>query len=154
MHLRHVLIFAGAMLVVTPEARAQQGGLSIWLGVTRGLDDKSPLTFKSTDLSAALQFDAPLFPVGVRGEIMTPSSDLSDGPRTYILSGVVPLRMPALQPYGIVGYGIYGKGEPSEVKGISYGAGVRLGGGRLGIFGEVRRHHKLDRTFGMIGITL
>src|SRR5690349_20915539 len=78
MRIKQLVILAAAVGIGSSELHAQQsGGVSIWLGGARALDNKTALTFKNMDLSAAVQLDVPLFPVGIRGEVMAPGSDIS-----------------------------------------------------------------------------
>ncbi len=150
MRLRHVLL-AAAVLATVSEARAQ--GISLWLGAGRPVSDSSALTFRNSNLYAAAQFDAPVIPFAVRVEAMVAGSSPRTSPRSFFASAVFPLRLGAITPYGIAGYGAYSYGKNDEIRGYNYGGGVRLGMGRTGFFGEVRRHEKLNRTQGTIGIT-
>jgi hypothetical protein len=143
----------GAIVLLGAEAEAQSP-LSLWLGAGRSVRDSGSVTLRSSDVSLGLQLDIPMLPLAFRGEASVAASDIVDGPRSWFANAVVPLRLPAVQPYLIGGYGVYSRGTPFETKGLNYGAGARIGVGRLGFFGEVRRHDKLHRTTGTIGITL
>lgn len=143
----------GAIVLLGAEAEAQSP-LSLWLGAGRSVRDSGSVTLRSSDVSLGLQLDIPMLPLAFRGEASVAVSDIVDGPRSWFANAVVPLRLPAVQPYLIGGYGVYSRGTPFETKGLNYGAGARIGVGRLGFFGEVRRHDKLHRTTGTIGITL
>lgn len=143
----------GAIVLLSAEAQAQSP-LSLWIGAGRSVRDSGNVTLKRSDVSLGLQLDVPMLPLAFRGEASVNGSDLIDGPKSWFANAVVPLRLPAVQPYLIGGYGIYSRGTPFETKGLNYGAGARIGLGRLGFFGEVRRHDKLHRTIGTIGITL
>lgn len=143
----------GAIVLLGAEAQAQNP-LSLWIGAGRSVRDSGNVTLKRSDVSLGLQLDVPMLPLAFRGEASVAGSDLIDGPKSWFANAVVPLRLPAVQPYLIGGYGVYSRGTPFETKGLNYGAGARIGLGRLGFFGEVRRHDKLHRTIGTIGITL
>ena len=143
----------GAIVLLGAEAEAQTP-LSLWLGAGRSVRDSGSVTLRNSDVSLGLQLDVPMLPLAFRGEASVAASDIVDGPRSWFANAVVPLRLPAVQPYLIGGYGVYSRGTPFETKGLNYGAGARIGLGRLGFFGEVRRHDKLHRTTGTIGITL
>jgi hypothetical protein len=151
MRAQRIVSLVGLLLVTAGSARAQ--GVSLWLGAGRPVSDSSALTFKSSTLYAGVQLDVPVLPVALRAEGMIGGSDFANAPRNYMASAVFPLRLPGVQPYAIAGYGVYSYGKPLEVRGYNYGAGVRFGVGRTGVFGEVRRHEKLSRTIGTIGIT-
>jgi hypothetical protein len=144
------------MLVLSGGALSAQGtqGVSLWLGAGRPVKNSGPITAKGSDFSLGVQLDVPLLPVALRAEGSMTGTDIRHAPKNYMASAVIPLRLPGIQPYGIAGYGAYSYGKPEEVRGYNYGAGVRFGLGRAGLFGEVRRHDKLKRTVGTIGITL
>ena len=54
-----------------------------------------------------------------------------------------------MQPYAILGFGSYGM-RSDKNNGVSFGAGVRLGGQR-GLFLEGRRHDPIHRTLVSLG---
>ena len=154
MRLRHLLPAVGLVLATASTAQAQFRGVSLWLGAGRPWGDTSSVQLKNSDIYAGLQMDIPLIPVALRAEGMASYSNFKSAPRTYIASAVLPLRLPGVQPYAIAGYGAYGYNKPTEVRGYSYGGGVRFGVGRTGFFGEVRRHEKLNKSQATFGITL
>lgn len=141
-------------LPALPATARAQGGLSVWLGAGRPISrDSIPRTFKNLDAYGALQLDVPLLPVGLRGDVSIGSADFANGQRNATASLIFPLRLPFVQPYGMVGYGVYDWGKAREDRGVSYGAGVRVHVSRLGVFAQVRRHEPLKRTLGTIGMT-
>lgn len=142
-----------ATMLVSGNAQAQKA-FSLWLGAGRPTSDSGAVSFKTSNVYAGLQLDAPLMPVAFRVDGMVGGADIRHGAKSYSASLVVPLRAPAVQPYGILGYGVYNHDKPTEVKGYSYGAGLRVGLSGVGFFGEVRRHEKLNRTMATLGITL
>ena len=143
-----------ALSAYAPTASAQAGGVSLWLGaghpVTR---DTIPLSLKNLDLYGAVQLDMPIIPFALRGDVSVGNSDFTHGQRNASASLVFPLRLPFVQPYGMVGYGVYDWGKSYEDHGINYGAGVRVHVSRLGVFAQVRRHEPLKRTMGTVGLT-
>jgi hypothetical protein len=141
-------------MIASADLGAQHSPLSLWIGAGRSVRDSGSITLKSSDVSLGLQLDVPVVPFALRAEGMVSGADIVDGPKSWFLNAVVPLRLPGVQPYLIGGYGVYSRGTPFEVEGVNYGVGARIGLGRLGLFGEVRKHDKLDRTTGTIGITL
>lgn len=153
MRRRRWIPLIAALTFLSLEAGAQNP-LSLWLGAGRSVRDSGSVTLRTSDLSVGLQLDLPLLPLAFRAEGKVAGSNIIDGPRSWFANAVVPLRLPGIQPYLIGGYGVYSKGTPFEEKGLNYGAGARIGLGRLGLFGEMRRHDKLHRTTGTIGITL
>jgi hypothetical protein len=72
---------------------------------------------------------------------------------SYNVNAVVQMRLPVVQPYGVVGKGRYAQAPGNKVSGWNYGAGVRVGLGRFGVFGEVRKHDPIKRTVTMLGLT-
>ena len=96
--------------------------------------------------------DVPLLPFAVRGDLSLAGGELRTGTRNVSASLIFPLRLPLIQPYGMLGYGIYDWGKALEDRGTSYGAGVRLQLGGFGFFGQVRRHSAIDRTVGTVGL--
>lgn len=150
MRLRYVLL---ALALLTAGRDSQAQGISLWLGAGRPVSDSGALKFKTSDAYAAVQFDAPVLPVAVRLEGMVSGSNLRSAPRNYFASAVFPVRLPGVTPYAIAGYGAYSYGRTGEIRGYNYGGGVRLGAGRTGFFGELRRHEKFNRTQATIGMT-
>lgn len=152
MSLRHLCSsFALVVLVATP-ARAQRA-ISLWIGAGSPVSRDS-ITFLRDQLEAygALQLDLPMLPFALRGDVSFAGGDLRDGTRNVIASAVIPLRLPIVQPYAMVGYGAYDWGKPLEGRGVSYGAGVRVQLGGLGVFVQGRHHRHLDRTIATLGL--
>lgn len=150
---------AGALLAGASPLAAQQRALSVWLGAARPVWrdslDQSFRSLRNVDVAAGLQLEAPLLPVAIRADVSVASQgggDFADGRRNAIVSAVVPLRLPLVQPFAMAGYGVYDWGRPLERRGVSYGAGLRLQLGSLGVFGQVRRHEPLDRSIGTVGL--
>lgn len=149
----HLVVLATASCILSSDAAAQ-GGLSVWIGAGTSVRDSADISLRRSDLSIGLQLDVPALPLALRAEGMAATSDIFSGPRSWFVSGVLPLRLPAIQPYLVGGYGVYSSGTPLEEKGLNYGAGARLGLGRFGLYAEIRKHEPLRRTMGTIGITL
>lgn len=140
------------MLFASPAAA--QGGLSLWLGAGRPVArDSVSWSLRNLDAYGALQLDLPVLPFALRGDATVGGGDLRDGRRNVSASAVFPLRMPLLEPYGMVGYGIYDWGKAFEQRGVNYGAGLRLRVARLGVFAQVRRDQPLRRSVGTMGVT-
>jgi hypothetical protein len=153
------LAATGAMFVDARPLAAQERALTLWLGAGRPIKrDSLGGSFRSLrnlDLAAAVQLDVPLLPVALRADVSVASQgggDFADGKRNAIVSAVLPLRLPLVQPYAVAGYGIYDWGRPLEQRGVSYGAGVRVQLRALGFFAQLRRHEPLDRSIGTLGL--
>lgn len=138
---------------VPVSSEAQTRPISLWLGAGRQVaSDSVSFSFKQLDAYGAVQLDVPVLPVALRGDISFAGSDFARGTRNVSASVIAPLRLPVIQPYAMLGYGIYDWGKDAEFRGISYGAGLRLQLGSLGLFAQVRRHEKLDRSMGTLGL--
>lgn len=132
---------------------AQTRPISLWLGAGRQVaHDSVSFSLHKLDAYGGVQLDVPVLPVALRGDISFGGSDFSRGTRNVSASVIAPLRLPIIQPYAMLGYGIYDWGKEAEFRGISYGAGLRLQLGGLGLFAQVRRHQKLDRSIGTLGL--
>jgi len=156
---RPAVVAAGALLVLAPPLAAQARPISLWLGAARPVSVDSVArgarSLRNVDLAAAVQLDAPLLPVALRADVSVApqrGGDFADGRRNAIVSAVLPLRLPLVQPYAMAGYGVYDWGRSLERRGVSYGAGVRLQLGGVGLFGQLRRHEPLDRSIGTVGL--
>lgn len=149
-----VLVALGVLIPAAPAtAAAQSRAISLWLGVGRAVrSDSISFSVRNLDAYGAVQLDVPLLPVALRGDISFAGGDFRQGRRNVTASAVLPLRLPIIQPYLMAGYGIYDWGKTLEDRGISYGAGVRLQLGGLGVFGQVRRHEPIDRSIGTLGV--
>ena len=131
-----------------------QSPLSLWVGVGRPVTtDSVSFSPKNLDAYAALQLDLPLLPFGVRADATIAGGDIKQGRRNVSASAIIPLRLPIVEPYGMVGYGIYDWGKADEDRGINYGVGVRVHVARLGVFAQVRRHEALKQSIGTLGMT-
>lgn len=145
-----VVLVAAAVPAV---ASAQTRPISLWLGAGRQVaHDSVSFSLHKLDAYGGVQLDIPVLPLALRGDISFAGSDFSRGTRNVSASVVAPLRLPIVQPYAMLGYGIYDWGKDVEFRGINYGAGVRLQLGGLGLFAQVRRHEKIDRSIGTLGL--
>lgn len=149
-----VLVVLGVLIPATPSlSAAQSRAISLWLGAGRPVrSDSISFSTRNLDAYGAVQLDVPLLPVALRADVTFAGADFRQGRRNVIASAVLPLRLPVIQPYAMAGYGIYDWGKAGEDRGISYGAGVRLRLGGIGIFGQVRRHEPIDRSIGTLGV--
>ena len=147
-----VLGIASALMLSVAPARAQTG-LSLWAGVG-GSREAGVSTFAKDAKQLGAQLTLPLIPLGVRADAMLLGSKLETENLSYNLNAVAVLPLPIVQPYGIVGRGKYAIAPGVEREsGWNYGAGIRVGLSRLGLFGEMRRHDPLKRTIMTLGIT-
>lgn len=150
---RYSLLAALACIATPMVAVAQARPISLWLGAGRQVMRDSALsTWRELDAYGAVQLDVPLLPVALRADASIGGGDARNGTRNVSASAILPLRLPLVQPYAMLGYGIYDWGRALEQRGVSYGAGVRLQLGGLGLFGQVRRHQPLDRSIGTVGV--
>lgn len=135
-------------------AVAADAQVSLLVGAGRPVDADGPISLKTSSIQAGIQFDVPVLPFAVRAEGMVSGDDVFNSPRSFFATAIVPIRAPVVQPYGILSYGAYSWGKSTEVRGVNYGAGIRFGVSRFGIYGEMRRHEKLNKTMATLGFTL
>ncbi|MBK6489661.1 MAG: hypothetical protein IPF98_23030 [Gemmatimonadetes bacterium] len=132
---------------------AQTRPISLWLGAGRPVaQDSVSFALRNLDAYGAIQLDLPILPVALRADVSFAGSGIAGGRRNVTTSAILPLRLPVVQPYAMLGYGTTDWGKSSERRGISYGAGVRLQLGGFGAFGQARRYQRVDRTIGTIGL--
>jgi hypothetical protein len=149
--MRHLLV-VGLLLggVAASNTAAAQAGISLgaavgstWADNKLQSDDRHGLVY--------LRLGAPLLPFGARGEFMAFDEPGSDYDTAVIGSAVIAINAPLVQPYLLLGYGKYGLKSNVDATGVSYGAGVRIGG-RLGLFVEARRHDPINRDLISLGL--
>jgi hypothetical protein len=111
-------------------------------------------TFPKDAKQLGAQLTLPLIPLGVRAEALLLGNRLDTDNISYNVNAVAVMQLPVVQPYGIVGRGRYATAPDTPKEGgWNYGAGARVGVGRLGAFLEMRRHDPLKRTITTIGVT-
>ena len=146
------LTIASALLIGASTAQAQTG-LSLWAGIG-GSREAGVSTFAKDAKQLGAQLTLPVIPLGIRADAMLLGNELETENLSYSLNAVAVMQLPLVQPYGIIGRGKYAVVEGGEREsGWNYGAGVRVGVARLGLFAEMRRHDPLKRTITTIGIT-
>jgi hypothetical protein len=147
-----VLGLTSALLLSTATAEAQTG-LSLWAGVG-GSREAGVSTFAKDAKQLGAQLTLPVIPLGVRADAMLLGSKVEMENLSYSVNAVAVMPLPFIHPYGIVGRGKYAIVPGGEREtGWNYGAGVRLGVARLGLFAEMRRHDPLKLTITTLGIT-
>jgi hypothetical protein len=147
-----LLGLTSALMLSATTAEAQTG-LSLWAGIG-GSREAGVSTFAKDAKQLGAQLTLPLIPLGVRADALLLGSKLETENLSYNLNAVAVLPLPIVQPYGIVGRGKYAVVPDGEREsGWNYGAGVRVGLSRLGVFAEMRRHDPLKRTIMTLGIT-
>lgn len=142
-----------ALALVLAAPLQAQSGLSLWLGAGRATDGEG-FAIKNGHMYGGLQLGLPLLPFALRGEALVAGSKITSNSTSFLGSAVVQLKLPIVQPYAIAGYGMYGRGAADEERGLHFGAGLRVGVSRLGLFAEVRRHDPIRKTLATVGITL
>lgn len=147
-----LVAMAAAMALAMPSAARAQSIVSVWLGAGAASTDGS-VTFGKDAKQLGVQLDVPLTPLAIRGDALLFGSKLDTDALSYSLNAVFQARFPVVQPYGIVGHGRYAETPTSKVSGWNYGAGVRFGVSRLGLFAEVRKHDPINRTVTVVGLT-
>ena len=142
---------ANALMISATTATAQTG-LSLWAGIG-GSREAGASTFPKDAKQLGVQLTVPVIPVGVRADALLIGTKLDTDNLSYNVNAVAVMQLPFVQPYAIAGRGRYALTPDIRESGWNFGAGVRLGLGRLGLFGEMRRHDPLKRTITTLGIT-
>jgi hypothetical protein len=143
---------AGALALLPFGAARAQVGISFWAGYAQA-SDSGAAKLDTKGYQAAAQLALPLIPIAIRAEATQWGTSFNMDHLNLIGSGVVQLRLPLLQIYGIAGYGRFAETDSTTLMGWQAGGGVRLGQGRFGLFGEVRRFDVVARTVTTLGIT-
>ena len=148
-----MLGLTSAFLIGLSAPSQAQTGLSMWAGVG-GSREAGVSTFAKDAKQLGAQLTLPLIPLGLRADALLLGHKIDTDNLSYNVNAVAVMQLPLVQPYGIVGRGRYvvAPGAPKEM-GWNYGAGVRLGVSRLGVFAEMRRHDPLKRTITTLGVT-
>ena len=141
-----------ALLVSVASVAQAQTGLSIWAGAGSATTDGT-VSLGRDAKQLGVQVALPIVPVAIRGDALLFGNDFKPDNVSYNVNAVVQARLPVVSPYGILGRGRYVVTPDEKVMGWNYGAGLRLGLGRLGVFGEVRKHEVINRTVTVLGIT-
>ncbi len=144
-----VLGFVLGGLAASSAARAQAG---ISLGAAVGSSWRDSKLQVSDDRHGLLylRLGVPLVPYGARGDFLIFDEPNKEYDMAVIVSAVMSLNAPLVQPYALVGIGRYGLRGAKE-NGVSFGGGVRIGG-RRGLFVEARHHDPINRNLVSLGL--
>lgn len=138
--------------IAIPAVAHAQSGLTVWAGAG-GTSSDGTVTFGKEAKQLGVQLSLPILPVALRGDALMFGNDFDTGALSYNVNAVVQMRLPVIAPYGIIGRGKYAIAPGQKETGWNMGGGVRLGLGRFGVFGEVRRHDVIKRTVTVVGLT-
>lgn len=145
---------AASLALVVPAVATAQSVVSVWAGAGgAGAPEGDTMGHGRNAKQLGVQLSLPFTPLALRGDALLLGPRLDRDAISYSVNAVFPLRLPLLQPYGIIGRGRYARPPLTKVSGWNYGAGVRVGLSRLGLFGELRRHDALGRTVTVVGLT-
>ncbi|MGQ0540116.1 MAG: hypothetical protein ACT4R6_14330 [Gemmatimonadaceae bacterium] len=150
---RSLLLALGLASFVAASAASAQSGISLGAAVGTTFADSKLALGESRHGLVYLRLGLPLVPYAARGEFLAFDEPGREYDTAVIASAVVSINTPLVQPYIIAGYGRYGLRSNLDVNGASYGGGLRLGSGRLGVFVEGRRHDPISRDLVSIGFT-
>jgi hypothetical protein len=147
------LVSLTSALVFGATSAKAQTGLSLWAGVG-GSREAGVSTFPKDAKQLGAQLTLPVIPLGIRADALLIGDELETDNLSYNVNAVAVMPLPLVQPYALIGRGRYvlAPDAPKEM-GWNYGAGVRAGVSRLGIFAEMRRHDPLKRTILTLGVT-
>ncbi len=139
------LVIAAGLATLPLSPAHAQAGLTFWAGYAQSSDSGSAsLENKGAQLGA--QLGLPLVPIAFRVDALHWGTKFDSDHISLLGSGVIQIRLPLLQVYGLAGWGKFAESDSSTVTGWQAGGGIRLGQGRLGLFGEVRRLDPVART--------
>ena len=125
------------------------------VGVGAALDRRNDrLDGTHRHIEVAFEVTPPLVPVGVRAEGLWIDAGASGGSAAATINGVFTIKLPLIRPYVLAGWGKYGIGSSDPHTGANAGAGIRIQGGPLRLFGEARRHWPLSRDLVTVGLSL
>ena len=141
-----------ALLVGSTTLAEAQTGLSLWAGVG-GSREAGISTFPKDAKQLGAQLTVPLIPLALRADALLLGNDFETDNLSYNVNAVAVMPLPLVQPYALVGRGRYVIAPDVKETGWNYGAGARVGLGRIGAFVEMRRHQPLARTIMTVGVT-
>jgi len=139
-------------VIALPSRAIAQSGLTFWAGIGASAQ-AGKVVFNKDAKQLGVQLGFPVIPLGVRAEGLLFGSGFDANAISYSINGVLQMRLPIVQPYLIIGEGRYALSKSEKVTGFNAGVGARVGIGRFGVFGEVRRHDPIGRTVSMLGVT-
>lgn len=146
-----LLVVAG-LLVIPGEAVRAQAGLTFWAGYAQS-SDSGAVVMDTKGAQLGAQLGLPLVPIAFRVDALHWGTSFDSKHLSLLGSGVLQIRLPLLQLYGVGGWGRYALTDTTTITGWQAGAGIRLGQGRFGLFGEVRRLDPVARTLTTLGLT-
>lgn len=144
-------VLAATLALPVRQAGAQEG-VTIWAGMGGASQDGS-MVFGRDAKQLGIQLSLPVVPVALRADALLFGSRFDAEALSYTAELVFQMRLPVVQPYGLLGRGRYSDGPTTTVRGFNYGGGARVGMGRFGVFAEMRRHDPIGRTVTLIGVT-
>ncbi|MEP7348243.1 MAG: hypothetical protein ABI877_23455, partial [Gemmatimonadaceae bacterium] len=120
-------IAIAASLATLPLMQAQaQAGLTFWAGYAQSADSGSAnMSNKGAQLGA--QLGLPLVPIALRADALHWGTKYDSDHISLLGSGVIQLRLPLLQVYGLAGWGKFAVTDSSTANGWQAGGGIRLG---------------------------
>lgn len=142
----------GAGMLV-PSMAPAQSVVSVWAGAGGSSPQHDTMPLGRSAKQIGVQLMLPFTPIALRGDALLFGSKLDVDAISYTVNAVFQMRLPVVQPYGILGRGRYARSPLTKVSGWNYGAGVRIGLSRLGLFGEVRKHEAIGKTVTVVGLT-
>jgi hypothetical protein len=153
MKMQYTSLLAGALALSLPVASVgAQDGITLWAGMGGASQDGSMVIGRDAK-QLGIQLSLPIVPIALRADALLFGSRFDADALSYTGALVLQMKLPVLQPYGLLGRGRYATGSGTAVRGNHYGAGGRVGVGRFGVFAEVRRHDPIGRTVTVVGVT-
>lgn len=141
-----------AGVATLPAATLAQSGPSVWAGLGYASTEGNVTLGKSAK-QIGVQVGLPVVPLAIRGDVLLFGGKYELDALSFNANAVLQMRARIIQPYAIAGVGRYATSLTSRRSGANYGAGARVGLGRLGVFAEMRRHAPIGRNVTTVGVT-
>jgi hypothetical protein len=139
-------------VAILPAAARAQSGLSVWAGLGYASTEGNVTLGKSAK-QIGVQLALPTIPLAVRGDVLLFGGKYEFDALSFNANAVLQMRRRIFQPYAIFGIGRYATSLTNKRSGSNYGAGLRVGLVRFGVFTEYRRHAPIGRNVTMVGVT-
>ena len=148
---RGVLYLATVLTLLPTMARAQNGWRFL-VGLGYASTEGNVTLGKSTK-QLGVQLGLHRFRIALRGDVILFGGTYDLDALSYVGNVALPLRVKAVEPYAIAGFGSYATSLTERKSGWNYGAGIRWPLSRVGLFAEYRRHAPAGRSVTVAGVT-
>ena len=143
---------AAIVLTIPPAVVHAQGDWRFLVGLGYASTEGNVTLGKSTK-QFSVQLGLPQLRIALRGDAILFGGTYDIDALTWLGNVVVPLRIKAVEPYAILGFGSYATTLTERKSGWNYGAGIRWPVSRFGLFAEYRRHEAAGRSVTVAGVS-